>query len=108
GWAGHYEKFNRTAQAWAIVAAAAALRVDGGTIAEARVALTNMASVPVRAAGVEEALVGKPADADTIRTAAARAAGGPSPIPDGNGDAAYRTNLARVLTGRAVAAAAGV
>ena len=33
GWGSHYEKFNRTAQAWSMCAVAAAIRVDGGTIA---------------------------------------------------------------------------
>lgn len=108
GWTAHYEKFNRTAQAWSIVAVAAAVRVDGGAIAEARVALTNMASVPVRARGVEEALVGRAADAATIRDAAERAAEGTSPAVDGNADADFRSHLARVLTSRAVTAAAGV
>jgi aerobic carbon-monoxide dehydrogenase medium subunit len=42
GWGGHYEKFVRVAHQWPIVAVAAAVRVDGGTIAEARVGLTNM------------------------------------------------------------------
>jgi carbon-monoxide dehydrogenase medium subunit len=30
GWGTHYEKFNRTAQAWSIVGVAAAVRMDGG------------------------------------------------------------------------------
>lgn len=108
GWTGHYEKFNRTAQAWAIVAVAAALEVSDGRISEARVALTNMASVPLRARGVEEALVGRPADAATIREAAAHAGEGTRPTADGNADEQYRTHLAEVLTARAVTAAAGV
>ncbi|MBV9921547.1 MAG: FAD binding domain-containing protein, partial [Pseudonocardia sp.] len=33
GWGSHYEKFNRTAQAWSMCAVAAAVRVEGGTIA---------------------------------------------------------------------------
>ncbi|SFO91241.1 carbon-monoxide dehydrogenase medium subunit [Amycolatopsis arida] len=107
GWHAHYEKFNRVAQAWAMVAVAAAVRVEGDTIAEARVGLTNMGSVPVRARGVEEELVGRPATAETIRAAAARAADGTSPAVDGNADAEYRRHLARVLTGRAVTAAVG-
>ncbi|TDV41867.1 FAD binding domain-containing protein [Actinophytocola oryzae] len=107
GWSAHYEKFNRVAQAWSMVAVAAAVRVEGGAIAEARVGLTNMATVPVRASAVEEALVGRPATAETIRAAAEHAAEGTSPPSDGNADAAYRQHLARVLTSRAVAAAAG-
>jgi carbon-monoxide dehydrogenase medium subunit len=108
GWSAHYEKFNRVAQAWAIVAVAAAVRVSDGTIAEARVGLTNMASVPVRATAVEQALVGQPATAESIRAAAVHAAEGTSPPTDGNADTAYRQHLAQVLTSRAVAAAAGV
>jgi carbon-monoxide dehydrogenase medium subunit len=108
GWGSHYEKFNRVAQAWSIVAVAAAVRSEGGSIAEARVALTNMGSTPIRATGVEQALVGQPASAEAIRAAAQHAAEGTSPTTDGNADADYREHLARVLTGRAVAAAAGV
>ncbi len=107
GWHAHYEKFNRVAQAWPIVAVAAAVRVDGGTIAEARVGLANMGPTPVRATGVEQALVGRPATAETINAAAQHAAEGTSPAADGNADAEYRRHLARVLTGRAVAAAVG-
>jgi carbon-monoxide dehydrogenase medium subunit len=105
GWQAHYEKFNRVAQAWSMVAVAAAVRVEGGMIAEARVALTNMGSTPVRATGVEAALVGGPATAEAIRAAAGHAAEGTDPTPDGNADVEYRQQLARVLTGRAVAAA---
>ncbi|HYZ38690.1 MAG TPA: xanthine dehydrogenase family protein subunit M [Pseudonocardiaceae bacterium] len=108
GWGAHYEKFQRVAQAWSIVAVAAAVRTEGGSITEARVALTNMATTPVRATGVEQALIGQPATAETIRAAAEHAAEGSSPMSDGNADADYREHLARVLTGRAVAAAAGV
>src|SRR3954453_17124705 len=42
GGGAHYEKLGRVAHQWPIVAVAAAVRVDGGTIAEARVGLTNM------------------------------------------------------------------
>ncbi|ONI90535.1 carbon monoxide dehydrogenase [Saccharothrix sp. ALI-22-I] len=105
GWGAHYEKFNRVAQAWSIVAVAAALRVSGGRIADARVGLTNMAGTPVRARGVEEALVGQPASAEVITTAASHAAEGTDPASDGNADAEYRSHLARVLTERAVTAA---
>ncbi|HEY3557809.1 MAG TPA: xanthine dehydrogenase family protein subunit M [Kribbella sp.] len=107
GWGAHYEKFSRVAQAWAIVSVAAAVRLDGGSIAEARVGLGNMGSTPVRATAVEQALVGRPATADAVREAAMRAADGTSPVSDLNGDADYRRYLATVLTRRAVLAAAG-
>jgi aerobic carbon-monoxide dehydrogenase medium subunit len=108
GWGAHYEKFSRVAQAWSIVAVAATVRTEGGLIAQARVALTNMGATPVRAIGVEQALLGQQASTATIRAAAEHAAEGTSPMSDNNADADYREHLARVLTGRAVAGAAGV
>lgn len=107
GWSAHYEKFNRVAQAWSMVAVAAMVRVEGDTIAEARIGLTNMAEVPVRATAVEQALVGQPATREAIRAAAQHAAEGTSPTVDGNADVEYRQHLARVLTGRAVSSAVG-
>ncbi|WP_367132928.1 xanthine dehydrogenase family protein subunit M [Saccharothrix sp. HUAS TT1] len=105
GWGARYEKFNRVAQAWSIVAVAAALRVADGRIADARVGLTNMGPTPVRALGVEEALVGQPATAEVIAAAASRATEGADPPSDANADPEYRSHLARVLTERAVTAA---
>ena len=108
GWGAHYEKFNRTAQAWAIVGVAALVKVDGGVITDARVALTNMGPKPIRATSVEAALKGQPATADAIKAAAASAADGTKPTRDVHADAEFRSHLARVLTGRAVATAASV
>lgn len=108
GWGGHYEKFIRTAQQWSIVAVAATVRVDAGSIADARVALTNMGATPLRARSVEQALIGQPPSAEVVRAAAAAAAEGTAPPSDLNGQADYRQHLAGVLTRRAVLAAAGV
>ncbi|MGH3491765.1 MAG: FAD binding domain-containing protein [Sciscionella sp.] len=107
GWGAHYEKFNRVAQAWSVVAVAAAVRTENGTITDARVGLTNMASTPVRARGVEAALIGGPASAEAITAAAAHATEGTEPNTDSNADGDYRRQLATVLTRRAVVAAAG-
>jgi aerobic carbon-monoxide dehydrogenase medium subunit len=107
GWGTHYEKFNRTAQAWAIVGVAAAVKTEGGKITEARVGLTNMGATPIRAKAVEAALVGAVSIAD-IEAAAAHAAEGTSATSDIHADAEYREHLARVLTKRAVATAANM
>jgi len=107
-WGVAYEKFNRTAQSWAIVGAAAAIRRENGSIAEARIGLTNMGSVPVRAGTVEAALAGAPAEAGAVAEAAAHAADGTSAPSDLSGQADYREHLARVLTRRAVLTAAGI
>jgi len=108
GWGAHYEKFNRTAQAWALVGVAASVRRENGAIAEAHVALTNMGSTPVRAAAVERALTGAAASAGAVAEAAALAAEGASPSSDVGASAEYRAHLATVLTRRAVMAAAGI
>jgi len=107
GWGTHYEKFNRTAQAWSIVGVAAAVRMDGGKIAEARIGLTNVGGTPVRATEVEEALVGASTIAD-IEAAANKASDGIDPFADEDADVEFRKHLARVLTKRAVAKAAGI
>jgi carbon-monoxide dehydrogenase medium subunit len=95
--AGHYQKFNRRAQDWAIVGAFVA-RSNGTT----KVALTNMGSTPVRARAVEEAL----ASGASVSDAAAHAADGTDPPTDLNASPEYRQHLARVLTRRALEAIA--
>jgi carbon-monoxide dehydrogenase medium subunit len=107
-WGMHYEKFNRVAQAWSIVAVAAAVRRENGHIAEARIGLTNMGSTPLRATAAEAALAGADATREAISAAAARAAEGTSPSSDLNAQADYRQHLAQVLTRRAVTSAAGL
>jgi carbon-monoxide dehydrogenase medium subunit len=108
GWGYRYEKFHVTAQAWAIVGVAAVAQRSNGHVAAARVGLTNMGSVPVRARGVEAAMAGAEASTGALAAAAARADEGTTPPSDLRGAADYRRHLARVLTGRALAAAAGV
>ncbi|HEV7213412.1 MAG TPA: xanthine dehydrogenase family protein subunit M [Blastococcus sp.] len=108
GWGMHYEKFNRVAQAWSIVAVAVCLRQEGGKIVEARVGLTNMGPTPLRASGVEAALTGADATAEAIAAAAGHAAEGTHPSSDLNAQADYREGLATVLTRRAVIAAVGL
>lgn len=107
-WGVRYEKFNRVAQAWSIVAVAAAVRREGSRITEARIGLTNMGSTPIRARAVEAALVGADVSMETVTGAAAQAAEGTEPSSDLNAQADYRQHLARVLTRRAVTAAAGL
>jgi carbon-monoxide dehydrogenase medium subunit len=107
GWGFHYEKFHRVAQAWAIVGVAAAVKRDNGSIVEARIGLTNMGARPVRATAVEAALAGAGAEETSVAAAAAHADEGTEPPSDLGGQADYRRHLARVLTRRAVLAAAG-
>ena len=108
GWGYHYEKFQPTAQAWAIVGVAALARRDNGHVAEARIGLTNMGTVPVRARAAEAAAAGAEASRPALAAAAANADQGTDPPSDLRAAADYRRHLARVLTGRALAGAAGV
>jgi carbon-monoxide dehydrogenase medium subunit len=107
-WGYRYEKFHVTAQAWAIVGVAALARRANGHVAEARVGLTNMGSTPVRATATEAAAAGAAASAEALRAAARLADEGTSPPSDLRAAEDYRRHLARVLTARALAGAAGV
>jgi carbon-monoxide dehydrogenase medium subunit len=107
GWGYRYEKFHRTAQAWATVGVAALVRRSGGSIAEARIGLTNMGTTPLRAAAAERAVAGAETSREALTAAAANADDGTNPPADLHGAPDYRRHLARVLTGRALVAAAG-
>jgi carbon-monoxide dehydrogenase medium subunit len=108
GWGYRYEKFHRTAQSWATVGVAALVRRSNGSVAEARIGLTNMGTVPIRATAAERAASGADASRAALNQAAAHADEGTEPPGDLHGAPDYRRHLARVLTGRALAAAAGI
>lgn len=71
---GAYTKFERKVGDYAISAAAVQLRLDGGTVAAARIGLTNVSPVPMRAKGAEAELVGKSISDAVIETAGKAAA----------------------------------
>jgi carbon-monoxide dehydrogenase medium subunit len=98
GWA--YKKFNRRAQDWAVVGAAAIVERSNGSIGSARIGLTNMGSTPLRATAAESALSG--ADPTSVAEATGSADEGTSPTSDIAASAEYRRHLARVLSKRAV------
>jgi len=108
GWGYGYEKFNRRSEDWAMVAVCALVHAEGGTVQDVRVGLTNMASVPLRAHAVEEALRGQPANAESIARAAEQAAEGTDPPADLNASSDYKRHLARVMCRRALEHAAGL
>ncbi|SEG34401.1 carbon-monoxide dehydrogenase medium subunit [Thermomonospora echinospora] len=105
GWGTHYEKFHRTAQSWAVVGVACAVRRERDAVADVRVALTNMGAAPVRATAVERSLEGVPVSDGAFRSAAEHAADGTAPPGDLHGSPDYRAHLAQVLTRRALTAA---
>ncbi len=103
-----YQKFTRRSEDWAMVGVSALVKRNGDTCEDVRVALTNMASVPIRASAVEEALRGQPMDAERISAAAGQAAEGTDPPADLNASSEYKRHLARVLCARALQEAAGL
>jgi aerobic carbon-monoxide dehydrogenase medium subunit len=107
GWGYGYEKFTRRAEDWAMVGVCALVKRAGdGSCEDVRIGLTHMASTPLRATAAEAALRGQALDANSIGAAAEQAAEGTDPPGDLNATPDYKRHLARVLTRRALEAAA--
>lgn len=92
----------RTSYAFAVVSAAAILRLDGGTIAEARFALGAVAARPWRVREAEAALAGRAPSAEAFSGAAGIALAGARP----SGDNAFKIDLAHRILVRALTLAA--
>jgi aerobic carbon-monoxide dehydrogenase medium subunit len=101
-----HEKVERRAGDWAIVAVSAALWVQGGTIADAGLALGAVGPTTVHVARAEELLRGKAPSEELFGEAGAIAAEDCSPSADGSGPVDYKRHLAGELTGRALRRAA--
>jgi len=108
GFGGAYEKFTRRAEDWAMVGVLAVVQESDGEVTDVRIGMTNMASKPLRASAAEDALRGKPLNAESIAAAAEHADEGTNPPADLNASAEYKRHLARVLTRRALMRAAGI
>ena len=67
---------DRASYEFALASVAVALKMDGDTVREARIALGGVASVPWRASDAEAALVGKPLDEAAMNAAAEAAFAG--------------------------------
>jgi xanthine dehydrogenase YagS FAD-binding subunit len=92
----------RTSYAFAVVSAAAALRIERGTIRDARLALGGVAAKPWRARPAEKILTGANPDAATFRRAAEAALADAKP----SGDNLFKIELAQRIVVRALALAA--
>jgi CO/xanthine dehydrogenase FAD-binding subunit len=97
-----FEEFARRHGDFAIVGVAAMVTLDGGRVREARLATAGAGPVPVRLRAAEDILVKEGVDERALEAAAARAAELVTPDSDLHATAAYRTNLTRVLTQRAL------
>jgi carbon-monoxide dehydrogenase medium subunit len=102
---GFYE-FSRRAGDYAIAMALATFRIVDGIIAEPRIAVGGAEARPRRIAEAERLIVGQPLSDKGFRAAAAAAADCIDPLEDIQADAAYRRDLVRVVTRRALERAA--
>ena len=94
----------RTSYAFAVVSAAAALRIEQGTIRDARLALGGVAAKPWRARAAEEVLKGSSLGPEAFRRAAMAALVDAKP----SGDNQFKIELAqRILVRALILAAAG-
>ncbi|MFI6564957.1 FAD binding domain-containing protein [Streptomyces sp. NPDC050534] len=106
-----YEKVERRAGDWAVVSAGAAVWLDGGTVADARVGLAAVGPNTAGIAGIADMMRGHPPGEELYARAGDIAAEACSPVTDRRGSAEYKRHLARELTvrvlRRAVARASG-
>jgi xanthine dehydrogenase YagS FAD-binding subunit len=93
---------DRTSYAFAIVSAAAALQIEKGVVAQARVAMGGVALKPWRAREAEQILIGARPDSALFARAAMAALADAKP----SGDNSFKIELARRVVARAIALAA--
>jgi len=94
----------RRAQAISVVNAAVVLELDGDTVTRAAITLGCVAPTVIHIPVAESALVGRKLTPETIAEVARLAAATPTPIDDVRSTAEYRTEMIRVLVGRALKA----
>jgi aerobic carbon-monoxide dehydrogenase medium subunit len=108
GWRGSaYVKFAHPASRYAVIGVAAAVRMQGGTCQDVRVALGGLVPHARRTAAVEQSLAGTSADEAAITAAAGLVTQdlGEDVLGDIYASAEYRAAVAPVYVARAVAAA---
>jgi carbon-monoxide dehydrogenase medium subunit len=101
---GAYVKLERKVGDYAISAAAVHLTMMGDICTAARIGLTNVSAVPMRAKNAEQALIGKRLTDDVLEAAGTAAGAECDPSPDLRGSIDYKRDMTRVLTKRAIRA----
>jgi carbon-monoxide dehydrogenase medium subunit len=97
-----HEKVERRAGDWAIAAASAAVWLEGGTIADAGIALSAVGLTTIHLTRAEQLLRGKAPSEELFSQVGAIASEDCSPGADGRGPVDYKRHLAGVLTQRAL------
>jgi len=103
-----YEKHSHPASGYSVVGVAAVLGINNGICESARIAISGATAKATRATAAEQAITGKPLNADTIAQAADVAPNGIEANGDIYASAEYRTHLVKVYTKRALTRAAGL
>ncbi|MGC1358265.1 MAG: FAD binding domain-containing protein [Xanthobacteraceae bacterium] len=98
---GFYE-FSRRAGDYALAMALTVYRLDGGVIVEPRVGIGGAEGHPRRIAEAEAVLAGEKPGDEIFRVAAEAAAQVIEPMEDAHADAAFRLDLVRAVTQRAL------
>ena len=106
GSGGAYLKLERKVGDYAVSAVAVQLEMDGATCRGARIALTNVNPVPMRATDAEAAVAGRELTDEVVESAGKAAAAQCEPTADLRGSVEYKRDLTRVLTKRGLRRAA--
>jgi aerobic carbon-monoxide dehydrogenase medium subunit len=100
-----HEKLERRAGDFAIAASSVGIWIDGGTIADAGIALVAVGPFTIDAKRAAEHLLGKQPSEELFAQAGELAAEEAMPAGDGRGPADYKRHIVGVLTRRALARA---
>jgi carbon-monoxide dehydrogenase medium subunit len=106
GHGGAHEKVERRAGDFAIVAASAALWIEGGTIRDAGLACSAVGPTTMHIERAEEMMIGQAPSEQLFAQAGAMASQDCSPSADGRGPVDYKRHVAGVLSKRALTRAA--
>ena len=97
-----YAKLKRKVGDFATAAAAVTMRMNGETVAQVAIALTNVGPTALKARAAEDSLRGKALTDASIAAAAKLAMSICDPAADQRGDAEYKTAMAGEMTQRAL------
>ncbi len=103
---GTYLKLHQVASGFALTGVAVVLTKSGHTCQKIAISITGVADVAYRATGVESELTSKALTTENIAAAAEKAVDGVDALEDIHASQAYRENLAKVYTRRAIEQAA--
>jgi len=97
-----YEKQKRKIGDYATAAAAVTITKDGGTVASASIAMTNLSDVPVWSETACDALIGTDCNADALKASVEAMLGDIDPTEDNRGPVAFKRHVAGVILKRAI------